>query len=95
MTNKDQLIQEMASDMNYAVVKHDLWPDDAKEIAKTLVILGYGKLPDQDEVQLARKQMARQCIGYMIKLMYDTGDFNLYNQIIDFANELQLLEENE
>ena len=46
MTNKDQLIQEMASDMNYATVKHDLWPDDAKEIARVLVILGYCKIPE-------------------------------------------------
>lgn len=45
-SNKDQLIQEMASDMNYATVKHDLWPDDAKEIARVLVILGYCKIPE-------------------------------------------------
>jgi hypothetical protein len=95
MTNTEQLIQDMADDMNFASVEHDLWPDDAREIAKTLIILGYGKLPDQDEVQLAREQMARKCIGRMIKLMYETGDFNLYNRVIDFAKELQLLEENE
>lgn len=95
MTNTEQLIQEMASDMTYASVEHDLWPDDAREIAKTLIILGYGKLPDQDEVQFAREQMARKCIGRMIKLMYETGDFNLYNQVLDFAKELQLLEEQE
>lgn len=91
--DKKEIIEEMADDMNFASVEHDLWPDDAREIAKTLIILGYGKLPDQDEVQLAREQMARKCIGRMIKLMYETGDFNLYNQIIDFAKELQLLEE--
>ena len=92
---KQEMIEEMASDMTYAVVQHELWPDDAKEIAKTLILLGYGKLPAQDEVQFAREQMARKCIGRMIKLMYETGDFNLYNQIIDFAKELQILEENE
>lgn len=95
MINKNQLIQEMASDMTYACVEHDLWPDDAREIAKTLIKLGYGKFPDQDVIQLAREQMAKKCIGRMIKLMYETGDFNLYNKIIDFAKELQLLEENE
>ena len=41
-----EMIEEMASDMNYGCVKHDLWPDDAKEIAKALVILGYRKMPE-------------------------------------------------
>lgn len=39
-------IEEMASDMNYGCVKHDLYPDDAKEIAKALFILGYRKIPE-------------------------------------------------
>lgn len=38
-----EMIEEMASDMNYGCVKHDLWPDDAKEIAKALFILDYRK----------------------------------------------------
>ena len=46
MTNKYQLIKEMASDMDFATTEHDLWPDDAKEIAKTLIMLGYRKMPE-------------------------------------------------
>lgn len=46
MTNKNQLIKEMANDMDYATIQHDLWPDDTKEIAKTLIMLGYRKVPE-------------------------------------------------
>ena len=31
-----QMIEEMASDMDYGCIKRDLYPDDAKEIAKAL-----------------------------------------------------------
>ena len=55
MTNKDQLIKEMASDIDYATVKHDLWPDDTKEIAKTLIMLGYRKIPE-DSVVLEKEE---------------------------------------
>lgn len=43
-------ISEMAGDMDYGCVKHDLWPEDAKEIAKALVILGYKKVGPEDIV---------------------------------------------
>lgn len=45
MTNQEQ-IEEMASDMDYGCTKRDLYPDDAKEIAKALYLLGYRKLDD-------------------------------------------------
>lgn len=45
--NDKEMIEEMASDMNFACVKHDLYPDDAKEIAKALVILGYRNCKDK------------------------------------------------
>ena len=43
-------INEMASDMDYGCVKHDLWPEDAKEIAKALILLGYQKVGADDIV---------------------------------------------
>lgn len=43
-------INEMASDMDYGCIKHDLWPDDAKEIAKALIILGYQKVKEDEMV---------------------------------------------
>lgn len=46
MNEKEKMIEEMASDMNYGCVKHDLWPSDAKEIAKALYILGYRKITE-------------------------------------------------
>lgn len=46
MNEKEKIIEEMASDMNYGCVKHDLWPSDAKEIAKALYILGYRKITE-------------------------------------------------
>lgn len=45
MTKQEQ-INEMASDMDYGCIKRDLYPDDAKEIAKALYLLGYRKLDD-------------------------------------------------
>lgn len=43
-------IDEMAGDMDYGCIKHDLWPEDAKEIAKALIILGYQKVGTDDIV---------------------------------------------
>ena len=42
MTDKERIV-EMASDMDYACTKKDLYPDDAKEISKVLLKLGYHK----------------------------------------------------
>lgn len=46
--NKEQQIEEMASDMDYGSIKKDLYPDDAKEIAKALYLLGYRKVSDSE-----------------------------------------------
>ena len=50
MSIDQKQINEMASDMDYGCVKHDLWPEDAKEIAKALIILGYQKVSTNDIV---------------------------------------------
>lgn len=42
--NKEERIRELALDMDYGCTKRDLYPDDAKEIAKALDILGYRKI---------------------------------------------------
>ena len=42
--DKEERIRELASDMDYGCTKRDLYPDDAKEIAKALDILGYRKI---------------------------------------------------
>ena len=62
----DEMIEEMASDMNYGCVKHDLWSDDAKEIAKALVILGYRKIPE-GSVVLDRQEHQRYCAYKIIE----------------------------
>ena len=54
MLDKEK-INEMASDMDYGCTKHDLWPDDAKEIAKALIILGYQKVKE-DEMVVSKKE---------------------------------------
>ena len=52
---RQEKINEMAGDMQYGCVKHDLWPDDAKEIAKALIILGYQKIDKDKEVVLSKE----------------------------------------
>ena len=49
MTEHKQ-IKQMASDMDYACTKKDLYPSDAKEIAKALYLLDYRKLPKNSVV---------------------------------------------
>lgn len=58
MKDNEKQIDEMASDMDYACTKRDLYPDDAKEIAKALILLGYRKLP-KDSVVLSREEYKR------------------------------------
>lgn len=55
MKDNEKQIKEMASDMDYACIKHDLWPEDAKEIAKVLTILGYQKV-GEDKVILTKDE---------------------------------------
>ena len=53
--SKEQQIREIASDMDYASIEHDLYPSDAKEIAKTLYLLGYRKVCD-DEIVIKKSE---------------------------------------
>ena len=53
-----EMIEEIANDMGYACTKHDLWPEDAKETAKALTILGYRKV-GADEVVISKKEYER------------------------------------
>ena len=46
MKDNEKQIDEMASDMDYACTKRDLYPDDAKEIAKRL------QFPDEKQQNL-------------------------------------------
>lgn len=50
-----EMIEEMASDMDYGCTKRDLYPSDAKEIAKVLYLLGYRKI-DKNSVVLSREE---------------------------------------
>ena len=62
MLDKEK-INEMAGDMQYGCVKHDLWPSDAKEIAKALIVLGYQKVKE-DEMVISReeyKELKKDC----------------------------------
>ena len=52
-------IEEMASDMDYGCTKRDLYPDDAKEIAKALYLLGYQKIDKDKQVVLTREEYER------------------------------------
>ena len=52
-------IEEMASDMDYGCTKRDLYPDDAKEIAKALYLLGYQKINKDKQVVLTREEYER------------------------------------
>lgn len=49
-------IEEMASDMDYGCAKRDLYPDDAKEIAKVLYLLGYQKIDKDKQVVLTKEE---------------------------------------
>ena len=52
-------VEEMASDMDYGCTKRDLYPDDAKEIAKALYLLGYQKIDKDKQVVLTREEYER------------------------------------
>ena len=82
MLDKEK-INEMASDMQYGCVKHDLWPSDAKEIAKVLIILGYQKVPenkvvfDRDDWQRWVYDIAEQSKKEMATKFYDKFNENI------------------
>lgn len=68
MKDQENQIEEMASDMDYACTKRDLYPSDAKEIAKALYLLNYRKI-DKDSVVLSGEEyidLSRNYVGEQI-----------------------------
>lgn len=99
MADKDKIIREMASDMDYACTKHDLWPEDAEEIARVLRTLGYRKCPD-DCIREVRKGTAaawHRIIIDRLKEMWkgQVLTTNNYNALVDYFNKmLKLYDDN-
>ena len=52
---REAQVKEMTSDMDYGCTKHDLWPEDAREIARVLTTLGYRKL-GENEMIITKKE---------------------------------------
>ena len=99
MTNKEKIIREMASDMDYACTKHDLWPEDAKEIAKVLHTLGYRKCSD-DYIREIRKETATDWYKIIIDRLQGLWQgqaltTNNYNALVDYFNKVLKLYDNE
>ena len=63
---KARIIEEMVSDMDYACTKRDLFPSDAKEIAKALIILGYQKIDKNKDIVLSKEkyELLVECSSY-------------------------------
>ena len=98
--NEDKkLIREMASDMDYACTKHDLWPEDAKEIARVLRTLGYRKCSD-DHIREIRKETAIDWHKIIIDRLKELWEgqvltTNNYNTLVDYFNKmLKLYDDN-
>lgn len=83
----DKQIEEMARDMDYGCVKRDLYPDDAKEIAKALYLLGYRKIHD-GAVVLTREEYETYTF---IKRKWGNQDAIKWSELVDglyeFARE--------
>ena len=75
----DKQIAEMARDMDYGCVKRDLYPDDAKEIAKALYLLGYRKIHD-GAVVLTREEYEAYTF---IKHKYGNQDAIKWSDLVD------------
>lgn len=99
MIDKDKVIREMASDMDYACTKHDLWSEDAKEIAKVLRTLGYHKCPD-NYVREVRKETATDWYKIIIGRLQELwkGQIlttDIYNALVNYFNKvLKLYDDN-
>ena len=65
----DKRIEEMARDMDYGCIKRDLYPDDAKEIAKALYLLGYRKIPENAIVLMDDDEIKQYKWGKMLNRM--------------------------
>ena len=91
--DRQERIRELASDMDYGCTKRDLYPDDAKEIAKVLDILGYRKIvwhkvADGDLPTKTGRYLTRYDTGYNHVLLYCIKD-NLgpYDEDYDFEKD--------
>ena len=103
MSIDQKQINEMASDMDYGCVKHDLWPEDAKEIAKALIILGYQKVSTDDiviskqEYELLKVQPDCDfCEGFLRKQTEQLAAEKILNDLWKKRNaigQLMILEE--
>ena len=83
MKDKEKQIEEMARDMDYGCTKRDLYPSDAKEIAKALYLIGYRKLPKYSVV-LSREEYEK------LKLFEErvrSGVCFTQKEWFDFCNE--------
>lgn len=99
MTDKEKQIREMVSDMGYACIKHDLWPEDAKEIARVLRTLGYRKCSD-DCIREVRKGTAADWHKIIIDRLKELWKgriltTNNYNALVDYFDKvLKLYDDN-
>lgn len=99
MIDKEKQIREMASDMDYACTKHDLWPEDAKEIARVLHTLGYYKCPN-DYVREVRKETAADWYKIIIGRLQELWKEQIlttdnYNALVNYFNKvLKLYDDN-
>ena len=103
MSIDQKQLNEMASDMDYGCVKHDLWPEDAKEIAKALIILGYQKVSTDDiviskqEYELLKVQPDCDfCEGFLRKQTEQLAAEKILNDLWKERNaigQLMILEE--
>ena len=86
---RKEKINEMASDMDYGCTKHDLWPDDAKEIAKALIILGYQKVKE-DEVVISKAEYKRLQTD-MRRLAYQNCNLRIENKNLEESLDIEKL----
>ena len=76
--DKEERVRRLASDMDYGCTKRDLYPDDAKEIAKALDILGYRKIVWHKVAEGDLPQQKGSYLCYVHIIGYDR-----HNKLID------------
>ena len=78
MKDKEERIKELASDVGYSCTKHDIYPEDATEIAKALDLLGYRKViwHKVSEGDLPKEQGLYLCYTHI------TG-YDRHNKLVD------------
>lgn len=95
--DKEERIRELASDMDYGCTKRDLYPDDAKEIAKALDVLGYRKIvwhniADNDLPSKTGDYLTISRSGHYCVLKYCAEDFlGPYDEDYDFEKDNNMM----